>query len=213
MINKRTQELSLLSKDDIDNLAAHFDASKPYHTKNGMKKVYPDFGKNLIESIVNLEGYQWIGGNFYEHTHPYFPHVDKHKMQEGNMMVMVIPIRYTGRMPNLIIFDQEYHQGPYTWLMDWERSEGSEISKFDTNKMGRENYPALSDITNKTDKSIPLNLATELDMYPKEMLHGLSGKSHSFRPGNVIMFDGVRIHATSKLEGPKLGLTLRYTKK
>lgn len=213
MINKRTQELSLLSKDDIDQLAAHFDESKPYDEKNGMKKVHPAFGKNLIESIVNLEGYQWIGGNFYEHVHPYFPHVDKHKMQEGNVMVMVIPIRYTGRMPNLIIFDQEYYEGPYTWLMDWKRSEGSQISKFDTNKLGHENYPALSNITNKTGKPIGDYLAGELNMYPKEMLHSLSGKSHSFRPGNVIMFDGARIHATSKLEGPKLGLTLRYVKK
>ena len=97
--------------------------------------------------------------------------------------------------------------------MDWKRSEGSQISKFETNKMGRENYPALSNITNKTGKPIEDYLAGELDMYPKEMLHSLSGKAHSFRPGNIIMFDGARIHATGKLDGPKLGLTLRYVKK
>ena len=154
MINKRTQELSLLSKDDIDQLAAHFDESKPYDEKNGMKKVHPAFGKNLIESIVNLEGYQWIGGNFYEHVHPYFPHVDKHKMQEGNVMVMVIPIRYTGRMPNLIIFDQEYYEGPYTWLMDWKRSEGSQISKFDTNR------DTVSVVFEKTIESTPIRHRT-----------------------------------------------------
>ena len=213
LINTRTQELSLLSKDDIDNLAAHFDNSKPYDTKNGMKKTDPSFGKNLIESIVNLDKYQWIGGNFYEHEHPYFPHVDRQKDVEGNMMVMVVPIRYTGRMPNLVIFDQEYFDGAYTWMMDWKPSEDSQISKFNTNKFGKENYPALSNITNKTGKPIEDKIANQLDMYPKEMLHSLSGKLHSFRPGNVIMFDGARIHATSKLEGPKLGLTLRYVKK
>lgn len=213
LINTRTQELSLLSKDDIDNLASHFDSSRPYDIKNGMKKVYPDFGRALIESIINMDGYDWIGGNFYEHEHPYFPHVDRQKDVEGNMMVMVVPIRYTGRMPNLVIFDQEYFDGAYTWLMDWKPSKGSKISQYDTNKAGAENYPALSNITKKTGKPIPTNLAAELDMYPKEMLHSLSGRSHSFRPGNVIMFDGARIHATSKLEGPKLGLTLRYAKK
>ena len=111
---------------------------------------------------------------------------------------------YTGDQASLIVFDQEWEQDSVTWCMQHR------VMYFSTN-IGIKGFPYEYPITNKTGKSIDEILYNEyLSHYPKHGLSELSGTAYSFEPGSMIIFNNKKIHCTSKMNGEKLGISLRF---
>jgi hypothetical protein len=81
---------------------------------------------------------------------------------------------------------------------------------FSTN-IGVKGYPREYPITNKTGTQIDETFYNQhLSHYPKHGLSELSGTAYPFEPGSMIIFNNKRIHCTSKMNGEKLGISLRF---
>jgi hypothetical protein len=157
----------------------------------------------IIERILDKQ-LVYKSGNFYKHSAPYLPHTD-YKTYHNNTINVVIPLMYTGSQASLIIFDQEWEQDSVTWCMQHN------VMYFSTN-IGVKGYPREYPITNKTGKSIDETLYNQyLSHYPKHGLLELSGTAYLFEPGSMIIFNNKKIHCTSKMNGEKLGISLRYS--
>lgn len=142
------------------------------------------------------------GGNYYKHSFPYLPHTD-FEADKDNTINAVIPLRSESQA-HLIIFDQMYKgRYPVTWMMHHP------VYNLDhhTALLGS---PYQYNVEGCTEEDIDEDLYEYIDLYPKETLHGLTGSVHRFEPGECIVFDNRRIHCTSKFEGSKCGLSLRY---
>jgi hypothetical protein len=166
-------------------------------TKNVLGLLTP-----MIESILEKKLIH-TGGNYYKHNKPYLPHTD-YKTHEDNILNVVIPLSYTNSQPSLIIFDQKWELDSVTWCMHLP------VQYFRYN-IGVKGCPAEYPVIGLTDKEIDNDLYTKyLDHYPKVLLRGLSGKVFPFEVGSMLVFDNRYIHCTSKLDGEKLGITLRF---
>jgi hypothetical protein len=78
-------------------------------------------------------------------------------------------------------------------------------------------FDALKFDQNKVKNMLPVTVFIKyeykqyLNHYPKECYYGLSGNAFPFEPGSMIIFDNRHIHCTSKMNGIKLGISLRYS--
>lgn len=156
----------------------------------------------IIQSLVDYQ-ISYAGGNFYKHSIPYLPHTD-YDPRDNNVLNVVVPLTYSATLPELIIFDQTWKQKSITWSMH------RPVPTFSIN-IGVKGCPyEYPSVDNLTGKQIPDKLFRLLSQYPKQCLFGLSGESHPFQPGSIILFDNRKIHCTSMFTGVKLGLSLRY---
>ncbi len=193
----------------IDKLHAYYNSVGVYRSET-MKKADPGPALRWIEPLLrSLEPSidSFIGGNFYKHKHPYNPHTDHQKQWECSTVNFVIPIWFTGSQPHLVVFDQQYNDTT-TWTMEKPVAHGIYSTSTNGQLAGA---PGTYSIHNNTQKDIDHQLWEEFLPSPQQYYFGLSGKSYSFTPGDIIMFDNKNIHCTSKFNGEKLGLSLRYT--
>jgi hypothetical protein len=68
-------------------------------------------------------------------------------------------------------------------------------------------YPVVGLTNKEIDNDLYINY---LNHYPKQLLRGLSGTVFPFEVGSMLVFDNRYIHCTSKLDGEKLGISLRF---
>lgn len=183
--------------DYYSNSTFENDTMNKADTKNVLNLLIPILENVLEKKLIHT------GGNFYKHSKPYLPHTD-YKTYEDNTLNVIIPLSYTNSQPSLVIFDQRWEQDSVTWCMH------TAVRYFKYN-IGVKGYPAEYPVTGLTGIDIDEDLYKEyLTHYPKNMLRGLSGNTFPFEPGSIIIFDNRYIHCTSKLDGEKLGITLRF---
>ena len=196
---------NIVSQELINTAINDYNSRNLYDT-NTMNKTSPGSSLELFTPIIERildKQLVYKSGNFYKHSIPYLPHTD-YKTYQDNTINVVIPLMYTGSRTSLIIFDQEWEQDSVTWCMQ------KPVMYFSTN-IGVKGYPHEYPITNKTGKLIDETLYNEyLSHYPKHGLSELSGTAYSFEPGCMIIFNNKKIHCTSKMNGEKLGITLRF---
>ena len=186
-------------------------AINDYNSRNSydtdtMNKTGPGSSLELFTPIIEQvlgKSLVYKSGNFYKHSTPYLPHTD-YKTYQDNTINVVIPLMYTGSQASLIIFDQVWEQDSVTWCMQHP------VMYFSTN-IGVKGYPREYPITNKTGTQIDETFYNQhLSHYPKHGLSELSGTAYPFEPGSMIIFNNKRIHCTSKMNGEKLGISLRF---
>ena len=166
-------------------------------TKNVLGLLTP-----MIENMLGKK-LMYTGGNYYKHNKPYLPHTD-YKTHENNTLTVVIPLSYTGSQPSLVIFDQKWELDSVTWCMHLP------VQYFCYN-IGVKGCPAEYPVIGLTDKEINNELYINyLNHFPKQLLRGLSGTVFPFEVGSILVFDNRYIHCTSKLDGEKLGISLRF---
>lgn len=196
---------NIVSHELVNSAINDYNSRNLYDTTT-MNKTEPGSSLELFTSIIERvldKSLIYKSGNFYKHTTSYLPHTD-YKTYQNNTINVVIPLMYTGDQASLIIFDQEWEQDSVTWCMQHP------VMYFSTN-IGVQGYPHEYPITNKTGKSIDETLYNDyLSHYPKSGLSELSGTAYSFEPGSMIIFSNKKIHCTSKMNGEKLGLSLRF---
>lgn len=159
---------------------------------------------DLIRKIMNREA-EWRSGNYYEHEKPYLPHTDWNFQVDNNINV-VIPLRYSGELPYFIIFDQIWPNNSCSWMMDQIPPR-----QLGTTHLGVKGWPGEYPILFKTGKDINEELYSKhLTRFKKYTLENLSGKAYPFKPGNIMIFDNRRVHATGDAGWKKLGLSLRF---
>jgi hypothetical protein len=197
--------IDIIPKEVLLKLIDIHDSTEPYAEKLGMRKVDCRKAIDIIEPYLLYDFSNFVGGNFYRHNKPYFPHVDRQESW-GDSIVVVVPIWYNGEMPSLVVFDQYILNGPSTWMM------GYPAPNFDTNKARLGRPYDDPDVIGLTDKDISDELYEVLPKHPRSMYFGLSGNASKFKPGNAIEFDSKYIHATGQMSAYKLGLTLRFRK-
>ena len=166
-------------------------------TKNVLGLLTP-----MIENMLGKK-LMYTGGNYYRHNKPYLPHTD-YKTYEDNTLNVVIPLSYTSSQPSLIIFDQKWELDSVTWCMHLP------VQYFRYN-IGVKGCPAEYPLIGLTYKEIDNELYINyLNHFPKQLLRGLSGTVFPFEVGSILVFDNRYIHCTSKLDGEKLGISLRF---
>lgn len=192
----------------IRDCIADYEA-KPKRWPGVMNTADPDIHVGKITKLVaELVGkpVQYRSGNYYQHNKPYLPHTDWFAHIDNNLNV-VIPLRFDceeGFEPKLVVFDQVWPYNGITWCMHYP------VLEFNPNT-GVKGCPGEYPIKGKTGTKIDEKFWQEnLSMYPHECLDNLSGKSYSFTPGSVIIFNNQNVHATSFYKGVKLGLSLRF---
>jgi len=191
---------------ELINAAINDYNSRNLYDTATMNKTGPGSSLELFTPIIEkVLGKQLVykSGNFYKHSTPYLPHTD-YKTHQDNTINVVIPLMYIGSQASLIIFDQEWEQDSVTWCMQHP------VMYFSTN-IGVKGYPREYPITNKTGNQIDEMFYNQyLSHYPKYGLSDLSGTAYPFEPGSMIIFNNKRIHCTSKMNGEKLGISLRF---
>ena len=191
----------------VEEAIAEYKSFDEYQT-DLMKKAMPSTKvANLFTPYVEEvwgKKIELAGGNYYEHSFPYLPHTDYNVLKD-NIINAVIPLMYECEVdPYLVVFDQIYRGSyPVTWMMHWPMTTLHE-------NIALYGPPHKYCLDNLTDRPIDNDLYKYIDMYPKELLYGLSGAVHKFEPGNLIVFDNRKIHCTSNYKGTKLGLSLRF---
>lgn len=159
-------------------------------------KLYPNIGR-------------FLGGNFYRHRDPYYPHID-HQPQWPLAVNFLIPIYFEGPPVDLIVFDQRWHMSEST------RSAIDVLTKSfregDTKMEPTDGFPPACEIEGFTGRPIDEEFWCNYLHYGRRHYYGLSGKAFPFAPKSLIMFETKHIHCTGKFHnGNKLGLTLRYS--
>jgi hypothetical protein len=206
-MNQSTQHVNVITPELIDIAINDYNSRNSYNT-GSMNKTGPGNSLELFTPIIEQvlgESLVYVSGNFYKHSIPYLPHTD-YKTFLDNTINVVIPLMYTGEQASLVIFDQEWTQDSVTWCMQHP-------VKYFVINTGVKGYPHEYPITNKTGKEIDDTLYNQyLSHYPKSGLSDLSGTAYLFEPGSMLIFNNKRIHCTSKMNGEKLGLSLRYAK-
>ena len=183
--------------DYYSNSTFETDTMNKADTKNVLDLFTP-----MIENMLGKK-LMYTGGNYYRHDKPYLPHTD-YKTYENNTLNVVIPLSYSNSQPSLIIFDQKWELDSITWCMHFP------VQYFRYN-IGVKGCPAEYPVIGLTNQEINNELYVNyLNHYPKELLRGLSGTAFPFTIGSMIIFDNKYIHCTSKLDGEKLGITLRF---
>jgi len=158
---------------------------------------------DLVQKITGLK-IKYKSGNYYEHTIPYLPHTDYNHFYDNSINV-VIPIRFSGDKPYFIIFDQIWPNNSCCWMMNQ-----SDPVDFSRTMLGVKGWPGEYPILNKTNKDIDDELYKHLKRFPKYTLTNMSGKAYPFDPGNIMIFDNRKIHATGGGNWKKLGISLRF---
>ena len=183
--------------DYYSNSTFETDTMNKADTKNVLVLLTP-----MIENMLGKK-LMYTGGNYYRHNTPYLPHTD-YKTYENNTLNVVIPLSYTNSQPSLIIFDQKWELDSVTWCMHLP------VQYFRYN-IGVKGCPAEYPVVGLTNKEIDNDLYINyLNHYPKQLLRGLSGTVFPFEVGSMLVFDNRYIHCTSKLDGEKLGISLRF---
>lgn len=183
--------------DYYSNSTFETDTMNKADTKNVLGLLTPMIENTLRKKLM------YTGGNYYKHDKPYLPHTD-YKTYENNTLNVVIPLSYTNSQPSLIIFDQKWELDSVTWCMQYS------VQYFRYN-IGVKGCPAEYPVVGLTNKEIDNELYVNyLNHYPKQLLRGLSGTVFPFEVGSMLVFDNRHIHCTSKLDGEKLGITLRF---
>lgn len=158
----------------------------------------------IVERLLGRK-VQYTNGNYYHHTDPYLPHTDWIDHADNTINV-VIPLKFQNEQPHLVIFDQIWPANCVCWMMHIEP-----VIFLGQTYTGIKGWPSEYQIEGKTGKPIDDDFYENyLKGYQKHMLKDLSGSAYPFSPGNMIIFDSRRIHATAITEIDKLGLTLRY---
>jgi hypothetical protein len=199
------QYQNAIALDVLDEIIADYNSRDSYETAT-MNKSDPGKSLDALHKICEQlakRKLEYVGGNFYKHSVPYLPHTD-YKRYQDNTLNVVIPLSYTGTLPNLVVFDQIWDLDSVTWSMHYP------VQYFSVN-IGVKGCPHEYPVQELTGKPIDDQLySTHLTHYPKPCLYGLSGTAYPFEPGSVIMFDNRNIHCTSNFIGEKLGISLRF---
>jgi len=200
-----TQYFNVINFETLDEIISDYNSRKIYDT-NTMNKACPGSSLIVIQKILEDtlgRRLEFVTGNFYKHSISYLPHTD-FKTYEQNYLNIVIPLSYVGEQASLVVFDQLWEQDSVTWCMHHP------VQHF-TYNTGVKGCPYEYPVTGLTGANIDDTLYQyHLSHYPKHCLFGLSGKAYPFRPGSIIVFDNRHIHCTSKMNGEKLGISLRF---
>lgn len=198
------QKFNVIDSTILSSLIDDYNSRVVYLTAT-MNKAGPEKSLHVVhetlENTLNRK-LQYVTGNFYKHSKPYLPHTD-FKTYEQNYLNVVIPLSYSGEQASLVIFDQVWEQDSVTWCMHHQ------VHHF-TYNIGVKGCPHEYPVKGLTTADVDNDLYQCLSHYPKKSLFGLTGKAYLFEPGSVIAFDNRLIHCTSKMNGEKLGLSLRF---
>lgn len=206
MLIDTVQKFNVINSNILSDLINDYESRKVYDTDT-MNKASPGNSASAILEILETalgRKLEYVTGNFYKHTIPYLPHTD-FKSHEQNYLNIVIPLEYTGVQSSLVVFDQMWEQDSITWCMH-------HTVKYFSYNIGVKGCPYEYPIKGLTGVNIDDGLYTHLSHYPKYCLFGLSGTAYKFEPGSIIAFDNRLIHCTSKMNGEKMGLSLRFKK-
>jgi hypothetical protein len=198
------QKFNLIEDVLLSNIIEDYNSRGSYDTTT-MNKTGPGESLYLLQEILENaldRKLEFVTGNFYKHTTPYLPHTD-FKTYQQNYLNVVIPLSYSGEQASLVIFDQVWEQDSVTWCMHHA------VQHF-TYNIGVKGCPYEYPVNGLTGRDIDNDLYQCLSHYPEQSLFGLSGKVYPFEPGSIIAFDNRHIHCTSKMNGEKLGISLRF---
>jgi hypothetical protein len=200
---------NVLGSEQIETLLNEFELNKFSATKdNRVTEEVDTWAKAMpgpAVEIINdfMYGYKRVGGNYYRHDSPYLPHTD-HKEKWGNTINVIAPLHSTDPNAKLIVFDQKWHKDSVTWCLH----NGVWYFEYNTGVKGRP-YD-YKEVEGLTDEPISDELYQYLGWADKKQWFGLTGDAMPFVPGDLLIFDNKYIHTTGKLDGIKIGLSLRY---
>jgi hypothetical protein len=198
------QKFNVIDNAVLSKIINDYNSRESYDTST-MNKTSPGESLYLLQEILENQlgrKLDFVTGNFYKHSRPYLPHTD-FKTYQQNYLNIVIPLSYSGKQASLVIFDQLWEQDSLTWCMH------QTVHHFSYN-IGVKGCPYEYPVKGLTGKDIDIELYQHLTHYHKESLFGLSGQAYPFEPGSFMAFDNRHIHCTSKMNGEKLGISLRF---
>ena len=204
-----------LNEDEISNLKNLFyDNPKKLFKKTGPITIDIDFNqepfKSLLDKIKIVVGDVEITSGFFFYTEtPHVIHNDDTYELPKVFKGITIPLEYKGgtRYPYLCFFHQYYLKGPAKFF-----NGGSEYPE-EYNK----HIFDYSEVENLSDRDFPEVIQKMyLGHLKPEWLKGLSfDRAMPWKPGNVILFDSVRLHCASNFISQgitsKLGISI-FTK-
>ena len=210
---------NFLSQDEVEFLVNYFETDDSKIVKSTgpvtSRELRDEFNTipelvAIFDRIKSHIGECGIYTSFMFHTNTaHLIHNDDDKLFPLTYKAITIPLRIEYELedtgyPNLCIFDQYYLEGP---------------SKFFNGSRGIASYynvPVYNyfRVHNKSKNKIPLEIYNKYftHLQPR-WLEGLSINSmHTWKPGNAIVFDAVRLHCASNFSAigikKKLGLSI-----
>lgn len=206
---------NFISQEEILELVNEFNNSKEkIHKNTGPITVNIDFTKqpfiNLLDKIKTIVGNVEVTAGFFFYTEtPHIIHNDDTYELPRVFKGITIPLEYVGgtRYPYLCFFHQYYLEGPAKFFkggVDFPEHYNKHINNY-------------TDVRNLSDRPIPkVVYDLYIDHLNPEWLEGLSfDRAMPWKPGNVIVFDSVRLHCASNFlkQGikSKLGISI-FTK-
>jgi|GEM_PF-1533070 hypothetical protein len=161
--------------------------------------------KEIISEIISVESYHY--GNIFAHNSPFAIHSD---ISDKKKTILLIPID-AAEDQTFVVFDQTINQDkPISWIYNIFNDKTDDELKemyYDTaykirpcdtqNVVGCTNSP----VTEEIFKHLP---------FTKDLYYGLTGTVWKYTPGNALLFDANRIHATGKMSKPKIGCTIQF---
>lgn len=217
---------NFLSKDDIEHLISIYDSAdslnNPYEGK--IKKntgpvtlnLYPFYRDTVVEKIIkklnsHIGEFEITAAFFFKTDYPHIIHNDDtFELPDGVYKGITIPLAVYGSdaVPSLCFFDQCYFHGPAKFF-----NGDSDIPTY-YNKQIYE----YSNIDGLVNSNFPDDLYKKYFTHlRKSWLEGLSFKcALPWIPGNVLIFDSVRLHCASDFRSlgikEKLAISI-FTKK
>lgn len=214
---------NVLTEQDISELVSIFNTSTKTHKNTGPITV--DIDQRLIDDSIGIQkvlssAKQYIGnftvsaGLYFRVDFPHIIHNDDTYAFPQTYKAITIPLelywndRQPHEYPSLCIFDQYYLDGPSKFF----NGETSMISNY--------NSPIYeySGVCNKSSRGIPImDRVNYLSHIRPKWLEGLTlNSTHSWVPGNIIIFDSTKLHCASDFRklgySGKLGLSI-FTKR
>jgi hypothetical protein len=193
----------------VEHILRYYESMGTYRTES-MKKADPGRALGWIEPVIRSfcpDLGDFLGGNFYRHSRPYLPHTD-HRAEWGNSINVVVPLHFTDPTPGLVVFDQTWDGNSMTWTLDVPIMPGIISSSTNPQVTGRPwDTPGVKGLT-----GVPIDehFAETYLQRDRSQYFGLSGTVLPFLPGSLLVFQNKMIHGTTKFQGEKTGLSLRF---
>jgi|DEB0MinimDraft_12_1074336.scaffolds.fasta_scaffold00138_11 hypothetical protein len=179
--------------------------------KNTMKNVSVIEDKEDIKDIISefIDPSTVVVGSLFNHANPFAVHSD---MKTGKKTILLIPIESHNPDQTFVIFDQRLDSDVgMSWIHDiFSDKTDEELKDMYYDKSLRCRPCDSPEVKGCTDHPISDELFKYLP-YSKDLYHGLTGYAWKYTVGKGLLFDADMLHATGRMNGPKIGCTIHFT--
>jgi hypothetical protein len=178
--------------------------------KNTMKNVSVITSQKDINNIISefVDTSTVVVGNLFNHSDPFTVHSD---MKTSKKTILLMPIATQDPDQRFVVFDQRLDNAvSMSWIHDvfFDKTD-TELKEMYYDMSLRCRPCDTPEVTGCTDHPVADELFEYLP-YSKDLYHGLTGYAWKYTIGKALLFDADMLHATGRMNGPKIGCTVHF---